>query len=62
MSESEKIKKKRGRPRKHTDITVSQAEDCAGYHREYYHKVLKKGKAESRQPIRTEETVNDEEE
>ena len=42
-------KLKRGRPKEHKEITVSQFEDNAKYHREYYHRILKKGKVKTRQ-------------
>ena len=43
-----KLHKKRGRPIEHNEITISQVDGNAEYHRQYYHKVLKKGKVKSR--------------
>jgi len=60
LNSGEEEMKKRGRPREHNDITVSQVDSNAEYHRQYYHKVLKKGKVKSRQPIETEEAIHDE--
>jgi hypothetical protein len=39
-----KQKKKPGRRKLHTDISVSQTKDPNTYHLEYYYKVLRKGK------------------
>ena len=61
MSDIKPITKKRGRPKEHEDITVSQVDSNAEYHRQYYHKVLKKGKVKSRQQIPIEESINEEE-
>jgi len=59
MSDSEQEIKKRGRPQEHKEITVSQVSNNAEYHRQYYHKVLKKGKVKSREPLETEVVVDD---
>ena len=51
--------KSRGRPKEHKDITVSQVNSNAEYHRQYYHKVLKKGKVKSNRQTQIEENLNE---
>jgi hypothetical protein len=45
------MKRKRGRPRKHHNITVRQKDDVNAYQLQYYHKVKKKMKKKDLLPM-----------